>query len=92
MKHIQLVGESLLLENLFIQDCEVLETIDLQFQTQRPLSIDIRNCNNLKEYLYWSPMRCQLLRLEGRSGIDLLQKAANCRRSSWRILQSANYT
>ena len=72
-KDIQLFGGSLILENLFIQDCEALETIDLSISTTKPVSIDIRGCRNLKGFSYKLEMNCQLLRLESTHLIDVLQ-------------------
>lgn len=63
-KNIQLIGDSLILENLFIQDCDALETIDLSINMAKLVNIDIRGCSNLKGFSYQSKMKCQLLRLE----------------------------
>ena len=72
-KDIQLFGDSLKLENLFIQDCDALETIDLSINITKLVCINIRGCSNLKGFSYQPDMKCQLLRLESRCLVDVLR-------------------
>lgn len=53
----------------------------MQFQTMKPMTIEIKYCSVLNELLYQPPLRCQMMHIESRSQSGVFPQTAAFLRS-----------